>query len=167
MSSKPDALLARHRQKLITHFWALTWFLIVPTSLRFSTDIIIKCHDTVTKRCETALVCPISYLLRTSCSTHSCPQNSFALSRQQLLHFCSALITKHSSNKTEDMVLRLLKSFQHVDNILLFDHHTYFEQFSSSPQHCVIHALSPVMSLDLAARTYQREQPSPQQDNMS
>ena len=160
MSSKPDALLARHRQKLITHFWALTWFLIVPTSLRFSPDIIIKCHDTVTKRCETALVCPISYLLRTSCSTHSCPQNSFALSRQQLLHFCSAM-------KTEDVVLRLLKCFRHLDTILLFDHHTYFKQFSSSPQHCVIHALSPVMSLDLAARTYQREQPSPQQDNMS
>ena len=166
MSSKPDALLARHRQKLITHFWALTWFLIVPTSLRFSPDIIIKCHDTVTKRCETALVCPISYLLRTSCSTHSCPQNSFALSRQQLLHFCSALITKHSSNKTEDMVLRLLKCFRHLDTIFSFDHHTYFEQFSSPLKHCVIHALSPVMSLDLAARTYQREQPSPRQDNM-
>ena len=133
----------------------------MPTNLRFSPDIIIKCHDTVTKRCETALVCPISYLLRTSCLTRSWPQNSFALSRQQLLHFCSALITKHSSNKTEDMVLRLLKCFRHLDTILLFDHHTYFEQFSSSPQHCVIHALSPVMSLDLAARTYQREQPSP------
>ena len=129
--------------------------------LNMSPDIIIKCHDTVTKRCETALVCPISYLLQTSCSTHSCPQNSFALSRQQLLHFCSALITKHSSNKTEDVVLWLLKGVRHVDTILSFDHHTYFEQFSSSPQHCVIHALSPVMSLDLPARTYQREQPSP------
>ena len=103
----------------------LRLFLIVPTSLRFSPDIIIKCHDTVTKRCETALVCPISYLLRTSCSTHSCPQNSFALSRQQLLHFCSALITKHSSNKTEDVVLRLLKCFRHLDTILLFDHHIF------------------------------------------
>ena len=70
-------------------------YLLSTTWCKFVEKILNDDLTTVVKQSTATAQSPISYLLRTSCSTHSCLQNAIAISGQDRIYVLKLYVSPH------------------------------------------------------------------------